>query len=132
MGRSILAVILVLVLANHAYAMGSLFGGGGGGGGSSATASTGGAKNGSGTSTGNDGNTSNTAGGTGSSAAANSGGVNNGGSTSNSNSTASGSGFIECMVTPGPPPSSVPEPSLMILLASGGLLIWYAKRRTRE
>ena len=121
MRRSILAVILVFVLANHAYAMGSLFGGGGGGGGSSAPASTGGAKNGNSTSNGNNGNSNNTTGSAGSSETA---------------STGSGTaGVFESvtLTTPGQNiASSVPEPSVMILLASGGLVLWYARRKSRE
>jgi hypothetical protein len=126
MRRSILAVILIFVLTNHAYAMGSLFGGGGGGGGSSAPASTGGAKNGNSTSPGNNGNTGNTG--------------NTTASTGSSGTASTGGGGITVtdgsvsMTTPGenaPGSASVPEPSMMILLASGGLVLWYARKKIR-
>ena len=120
MKRSILAVILIFALTNHAHAMGSLFGGGGGGGGSSATASSGGTKNGNGTSTGNNGNTGNTTASTVSILTASTGG-----------GTTGGDEFVT-LATPGQNASaSVPEPSMMILLASGGFVLWYARRKIR-
>ncbi len=124
MKKSILTVLLIFALASQAYAMGSMFGGGGGGSSAPAGANSSGGKS--------SGNNSGTAGGVAPSMSAGGG---SGTGTNAGNNNTSGGGLMVTNMTLDPKGSecaSVPEPSVMLLLASGGLVLGYARRKTRN